>query len=335
MKRRGIITFVVLSIVVFAGLALYGDFPELFEEISSFPVAYWSMALGLALANYAIRMVRWHYYLKLLEIETGMWTSIAIFMSGLSMAISPGRVGELAKSYFLRDKLGVPVALSSPAVVTERITDLIAVLLLSSWGLMLVPYGWAVALVILSALGLFIFFLVSPWGSEKALRLPLPRRWKPFLNTSRDAFRRVCSSKPLAIAVFLGALAWFAEGCGLWLVLRGLDTPAPLSHAVSIYAAATLLGAVTMLPGGLVGTEGGMVALLQRLDLTRTQASSATFIIRVCTLWFAVALGLVALVYVQVYMPKRGPQEAGSLSGHSDISDGTTQGAGGGTPGGQ
>ena len=305
MKRRGLISFVLLAILVFVGLALYGDLPELFGQISSLPVAYWFMALGLALFNYVFRLVRWQFYLRLLGIRIGLWPSTAIFLSGLSMAISPGRVGELAKSYYLKEKHDVPAALSSTAVIAERITDLMAVLLLSLWGLTLVPYGWTVAVVVLVGFALFIVFVVSPWGSERLLRLPFPRRWRPSLNTSRDAFRQVFSVRPLAIAVLLGVLAWFAEGAALWLVLRGLDTPLSLGHAISIYSAATLLGAVTMLPGGLVGTEVGMVALLQQLDLTPTQASSATFIIRVCTLWFAVAIGVLALLYVQLHMQRK------------------------------
>ena len=320
MKRRGLIIFAVLGMVVFLGLAFYGDLPEVLGQISSFPLSYWIMALGLALANYLFRLARWHYYLKLLGIKIGIGASAAVFMSGLSMAISPARLGELAKSYFLREKRDVPVALSAAAVVAERITDLVAVLLLSLWGLTLVPYGWAVALVILAGFGLFILFVVSPWGSAKLLRLPLPRRWRPFLTTSRDAFQQVFSLKPLAAAMTLGVLAWFAEGCALWLVLRGLDVTGSLGQAVSIYAVATLLGAITMLPGGLVGTEGGMVALLRQLGLTNTQASAATFIIRLCTLWFAVLIGLLALAYVQLYMPRKVHEGIETLTLYPDTS---------------
>ena len=284
----------------------------------SFPVAYWFMALGLAFANYFLRLLRWHYYLRFLGIRIGIGPSTAIFMSGLCMAISPGRLGELSKSYFLKEKLDVPIALSSTAVIAERITDLAAVLILSLWGLTHVPYGWVVAIVLLALFGIFALLVLSPWGSERLLRLPLPRRWKPFLSTSRDAFQQVFSLKPLTIAVGLGILAWLAEGCALWVVLRGLDVSGSLGQAISIYAVATLLGAITMLPGGLVGTEGGMVALLQRLDLSKTHASTATFIIRLCTLWFAVLIGVIALVYVQAYIHKGSVQNNDQLPSHYD-----------------
>ena len=304
MKRRDLITFALLGIVVFAGLAFYGDLPELLDQLFEFPAVYWLMALGLALVNYVIRWIRWHYYLHLLGIKPGVWISSTIFVSGLAMAISPGRVGELAKSYYLKEKLDVPVSRSSAAVITERFTDMIAILLLSSWGLFLVPFGWIAFPLVLIFAAMLIIFLVSPWGTEKVQMLPVPKGLKSFLFTSREAFQQVLSPKPLVLAVALSLLAWLAEGTAMWLVLQGLDTSVSYGEAVSIYAAATLLGALTLLPGGLVGTEGGMIALLLQADLSNTEATTATFIIRICTLWFAVGIGILGMAYVQFMLPK-------------------------------
>ena len=310
MKRRGILLFVILAVAVFAGLAFYGDFPELIDQIADFPVRFWLAALGLAAANYVLRLVRWHYYMHVLKIPVGLVSSGLIFVAGLSMAISPGRVGELAKSYFLRERAGVPVSRSSAAVVAERVMDLVGVLLLSVWGLFLVPYGWAAAILVIAGVAAFFLLCVSSWGSAKVLALPLPARWKPFLTNARDSIRQLSGPRELAVVLPLSVVAWFMEGLAMWVVLQGLGAPGSLGEAVSIYAAATLLGAISLLPGGLVGTEGGMIALLGRLDMSRTTASSATFIVRVCTLWFAIALGVLALVYLQ-FQPSNKERESG------------------------
>ena len=179
MKRRGILLFVILAVAVFAGLAFYGDFPELIDQIADFPVRFWLAALGLAAANYVLRLVRWHYYMHVLKIPVGLASSGLIFVAGLSMAISPGRVGELAKSYFLRERAGVPVSRSSAAVVAERVMDLVGVLLLSVWGLFLVPYGWAAAILVIAGVAAFFLLCVSSWGSAKVLALPLPHAGSP------------------------------------------------------------------------------------------------------------------------------------------------------------
>ena len=69
-----------------------------------------------------------------------------------------------------------------------------------------------------------------------------------------------------------------------------------LIQALPIYAVATLVGAVTALPGGMIGTEGSMLALLQQSGAAKSAASASTVLIRLVTLWFAVAIGLLALL---------------------------------------
>jgi uncharacterized protein (TIRG00374 family) len=74
-----------------------------------------------------------------------------------------------------------------------------------------------------------------------------------------------------------------------------------------IYAGASLLGAITLLPGGLGATAGSMTSLAQLLmGVNATVAAAATLLVRVCTLWFAIVLGGIALLVFGV------PQEGAS-----------------------
>ena len=56
-----------------------------------------------------------------------------------------------------------------------------------------------------------------------------------------------------------------------------------------------LVGAISVLPGGLGSTEATMVGLLASQGVPFEIAIVATGVVRVTTLWFAVALGLLAL----------------------------------------
>jgi uncharacterized protein (TIRG00374 family) len=69
-----------------------------------------------------------------------------------------------------------------------------------------------------------------------------------------------------------------------------------LSSATFIYAFSTIFGALTLLPGGIGTTEGSMTGLLTLQGIPIVDAAAATFVIRVCTLWFAVAVGALVLV---------------------------------------
>jgi len=300
LKRIGlrwhhVVPMVLVGAVVFAALVIYGDIPELSRSLRQFPLSYLLIVLALSLANYLLRLVRWIYYLRILSVDIPLWHNILIFFSGFSMTISPGKVGDLAKCYLLSEAHQVPVSRSSPALIMERVTDLVAVFTLSACGVTVLPSrlviigGAAVAIV---AVALGVILVVS---HGLLLRLSLVRRWETQIAESRENLKRLLSGQALIVGVTLAVLAWLCEGVGLWFVLRGLDADLSLVRAVSVYASATLIGALVLLPGGVIGTETSMVGLLRGMDAKRADASAATIIIRLCTLWFAVLIGFAAL----------------------------------------
>ena len=286
----------VLTVGVFVALVGYGDFGGTIDEIGNLPISYLLAGLGLALSNYLLRFLRWAFYLKVLKIEVPVDISALVFLSGLAMSITPGKAGELVKCYLLNSKTQVPVSRSAPVVVMERLTDVISVIILGLTGFVLLPVPvivvLAVALVV-SVIGL-MFAL-----SRHALRLtglPILSKWSELLRDSQEGFKELAAPRVMVVGVAIGAVAWFAEGLALWVILRGIGSEIDLVRALPIYAAATLVGAVTALPGGLVGTEGSMLAFLQQSGVTRAGASAGTVLIRLVTLWFAVLVGLLALL---------------------------------------
>jgi len=64
-------------------------------------------------------------------------------------------------------------------------------------------------------------------------------------------------------------------------------------EAIFIYAAGTIVGSLSMLPGGLGGTEAVLIWLLQTLDIPPATATTAALIVRLFTLWLAVLVGMV------------------------------------------
>ena len=303
---------ILLTVVVFVGLFSYGDFRDLGGQLSRFPVSYLLAALGLAFANYALRFLRWSYYLHFLKIDVPFASSLLVFLAGLAMAITPGKAGELIKSYLLRDRVGVPIAESAPVVVMERLTDVIAVVLLALMGLALLPLQ--VLLVVAVVLGLIagIVALILTRRGDRIFDLPLIRRFGSSLRTSAQGMRRLTGPRPMVVAGILGLGAWFSEGLALWVVLEGLDAHVSLLRALSIYAAATLVGAVSALPGGLIGTEGSMLAMLRQSEVTKGAATAGTLLVRLATLWFAVALGMLALLFLNRLRPSANLQQCGS-----------------------
>lgn len=289
-----------LTIAVFGGLLAYGDFRQVGRTLFESPAAYagFAAAAALAVVNYALRYLRWSMYLRALGIEVPASVSAPVFVAGLALSITPGKVGELLKSVWLNQRTGVPVAASAPAVVMERLTDVISVAMLGLVGVLLLPTAIALVIGALLIVGLALGLLAASRYGAKALELPVLRRWREPLAQSQDGMRRLMSPRVLAPAVALGFLAWAAEGLALWVIVLGLGDQVAVGVALPISAAAALLGAVTALPGGLVGFEGSMVALLGQAGLPAATAALATLLTRLATLWLAVLVGGLAWLWL-------------------------------------
>src|SRR5690606_26192436 len=135
-----------LGVAVFAAMSVYADVNELGSRLAGFGWWAFAAALALALANYAVRFARWSLYLRATAIAAPPRVSALVFLSGFALSVTPGKVGELIKSYLLRETCEVPIARSAPIVVAERVTDLLALLVLSVVGV--AAYGIAGELVV-------------------------------------------------------------------------------------------------------------------------------------------------------------------------------------------
>ena len=289
-----------LTVGVFAGLLAYGDFRQVGRTLFESPAAYagFAAAAGLAVVNYGLRYLRWSMYLRALGLSVPASVSVPVFVAGLALSITPGKVGELLKSVWLHQRTGVPVATSAPAVVMERLTDVISVALLGMTGALLLPPAVALTIGALLVIGLAVGLLAASRYGARALDLPVLRRWREPLGQSQDGLRRLMSPRLLLAAVALGFLAWAAEGLALWVIVLSLGDEVAVGIALPISAAAALLGAVMALPGGLVGFEGSMVALLGQAGLPAATAALATLLTRLATLWLAVIVGGLAWLWL-------------------------------------
>jgi glycosyltransferase 2 family protein len=182
--------------------------------------------------------------------------------------------------------------------------DGMAMLLLAAAGLFAFPNTTArvVAALVLAVFTLFIIVVqVRPlalWAIGVGERLPVVKRFAGELHTFYESVRTVFGLRNLLFALTVGAICWAAEGAAYYVVLLGFGAPASgetLLVAIFIFCISTVIGAAVAMPGGLGGVEGSLVALsVQILALTTATATAAALLIRFCTLWFGVLIGVVS-----------------------------------------
>jgi uncharacterized membrane protein YbhN (UPF0104 family) len=262
------------------------------------------VALGFSLAagNYVLRVVRWHYYLSCIDVSLPVGESAVIFLSGFVMSVTPGKVGEVFKSLLLYESRGVSMVRSAPIVVAERLTDLIALVMLTALGSLTFEHGPAIAATgAVGVAGLVAVCAYRPLGElllSVGEKLPLISKISHRLREAYESLLSMLRPAPLLLGTLIALMAWGMECGALYAIVHGFPgVKLPWLAAVFAYSASTIAGAVAMMPGGLGVTEGSMTAFLQALGgktMPPAVASAATILVRVATLWFAVAIGLAA-----------------------------------------
>ena len=257
-------------------------------------------ALLMSLLNYSIRFMRWSRYLKLMGYELPWAEHLRIYLGGFALTTTPGKAGEALRGVLLKP-WGVGYPQSFAALVSERISDLISVVLLTLAGLASHPDAKGV---VLGGGIMILAFMLLLYQENIVLQIAdkVGRVSRQMAHVLRHVasllseIRRCHGPGLFTVALALGVLAWFAEAYAFYWILVLLKPGITLSFATFVYALSMLTGAVSLLPGGLGSAEAVMVSLLAWKGFSIPDAVAATVLIRTATLWFAVFLGLVSLL---------------------------------------
>jgi uncharacterized protein (TIRG00374 family) len=292
---RSLLIAIALGAAVAILLAATASLPATLDTLAHF---HWRLGPAIVVAifaSWALRFAKWHFYLRRLEIRLPWWPSLQVFLAGFTMAISPGKLGEVLKAVLVRGLVGTPVSRTASAVMAERLTDVAGLVLLGALGVTALPHGLLLLGGIALALVVAVAVLRVPGVGRPAQRL-LPRRVVEPLRLFVQGGRALLTARTLTVALGLSIVSWFLECLAFALVLDGLGVPLPLRAATFVYAFASLAGAVSMLPGGLGVAEGSLTALLVSLGTPLPEAAAATLLIRGASLWLAVTLGAVTVL---------------------------------------
>jgi uncharacterized protein (TIRG00374 family) len=259
-----------------------------------------TLVLGLSLLNYLLRAVRWQGLCRAMALRLPFGRNTLYYVAGFAFTITPGKLGEVIRLWLLRRDCGAAYERTLGLLVMDRVSDAVPLLALCLVGASrFAGQAWSLAAVTVMVLGSLALVLRPLWLAllVKAAYARLRRAPRLFARLLRllRALQALVALRVLAQSLFLGLLGWSAEVLGAWLVLHGLGAEVDLAATAFVFAFGMLVGAIPLFPGGVGGAEGTMVALLVLLGVDPATALTATALIRLATLGFAVVLGFLAL----------------------------------------
>lgn len=119
--------FLIAALALFYGIDPVNAFTLVREIPSSTLIA----VILLVSTGYMLRFLRWQLFLGRIDVSVPGFKSLTVFLAGLTMSITPARIGEPGKSLLLKRSVGAPPASTATVVIIERVTDLLGLLFLA------------------------------------------------------------------------------------------------------------------------------------------------------------------------------------------------------------
>lgn len=258
------------------------DLRQVAREASKASLGFLALAVVAELASVLLRAYRWRVMLR--TVREGIPFAPLLRATVVGFAITgvvPGRVGEVARPYFLARWMGLPFTPLLASVVLERGMDLVALVLLwagfllfgradvAEAGASLLPLFDGLTYGVLAAFaagGAFLWWLIPHRDAferrvESHPRL-LKRKWLHkavhlllAFAQGLGTFRR---KRDIASVLGLSLATWGVLALACWAILEALHIDLPWSAGVLLIVFVAL-GASIPTPGGV----GGVHKLIQ------------------------------------------------------------------------
>lgn len=292
----------VLGLLTFIAVTLYSDTSQLVKAALVFPWLIMIPVLALRVVNWAIRFGKWYFYVRVVGVHNlKLSDALITFLSGLAMAASPGKIAEVLKAFIIRNMTGAPVATTLPTIAAERLSDGIAVLLLSVGSAAIVEPKYmpaafgalaliTVGIIILAIRPLCLAFL------NGLSRVPVVGRYIGHFRAFYESSYKIVQLPNLIIGVGTGLVANTLDGVGVFLILIALGRPATTETffwALLAISFSVVTGSVSGLPSGVGASDLTITGVLLLAGLSKPEAGFATLLARFVQSWWGVLVGLI------------------------------------------
>tara|TARA_B110000495_G_C22983178_1_gene578183 strand:- start:220 stop:897 length:678 start_codon:yes stop_codon:yes gene_type:complete len=216
------------------------------------------------------------------------------------LSATPGQLGELIKSKLLKNKFDIPISKTAPLIFIERIYDLIGAIIVSSFGISYIESGNTILLIFTIILFSLIILLRSKIVFTKFLslfeKINFLRNKITNISDIYESIQPSLNPKIFLSSTLLSIIYWMLIGTSSYFVLLALEiNTINYFHMISIYSSSIIIGAVSLIPGGVGVAEGSITGLLSLGGVEISIAFVIGILVRVFTLWYGVIIGFILL----------------------------------------
>jgi len=298
---KSIIMFIIL-IIIYLGFIFTSDITKIQNNIEKIEILDLILIIGLWSIAILVRTFRWHFFLKEIDNKVPFRTNIIYYLSGFALALSPGRLGEIIRSPYLKKNYNISISKSASIVFVERFYDLLGIIIVLTIGLIFVEFDRTVVLapIVLVIILLLVFknkFLFSKI-LEKLSKIKRLKNIQSSYEESYDSIHKLIKTKFIILGIVTSTATYFFQTLAVYLIILSLSGIITIQKIFVIYPTSMFASAITLIPGGIGVFEGGMIGLLSIYGLNYEIAITTSILIRIIGLGFFSAIGMICLRYI-------------------------------------
>ena len=286
--------------------------------------------LPFTMLSYGLRVLRWHFLVRRLAPSIRLTESIYSQVVGFAFSPTPGRVAELYKLKLIERWSEQPAVRFLPAVIVERLSDVVAFASLAvvgsvlSWSSVIVGQR-TVALVVLG-IGAILLVGIYRYGFHRlggplesiltsavlrqrifklGERIPAVARFLALTGQLRAGGARMSDPATLVMAIAFVTLGRVGDSVVLWKLAAIVGVQVPFSLAIFMIGTSGLVGGITFSPGGLGATEASLIGLVVARGADLGTGMMVALGTRALIYWLWVAIGLVVFLAGQIYLKRQ------------------------------
>lgn len=284
----------VISLVV---LVLAADPTGLGHALARFPLGLVPVVVLLSVATYVLQGLQWQPLLRELGTRLRTRDTVLLSLAGQATAMLP--LGELTRAVLLADAAAVSLGGVVATITVQELVYMVVLMLAALPGIVEFPQAAPAILVAAGGtLAVFTVLVVAPVtrGVIRVVeRTPCLRRVSGQVEDLHGATVVLVRRRGTYAWSVLAMVRVGVSVAALWLVLDGL-APGIVGwrEAAVIFAISTIVGAVSLIPGGVGAYEASMFGLLVVAGLNPGIAAAVALLHRLVDRVPATLLGFVA-----------------------------------------
>jgi len=290
---------ILILIVIYVAFLLSTDITKVQNNLKTMNYSYLLIAIGLWASGNFIRVIRWHLFLKEIEDKVPFKENVLYYLAGFAFLLSPGRLGEIIRSPYIKRDYGISIPKTASIVFVERFYELLGIVIVLSVGLVFTEFQRTILLVPLTVIVVAIvvfknkkllFNLVN-----KISKIRLLKNISTNFEESYNTIVKLSKPKFFVIGTITSTIRAFLMGLAVYFLVLSLSAKLSFEEVLVIFPASQLVAALSMIPGGIGIFDGGIVGLFFAFNVPYDIAITTTILIRIIGIGLFSVIGLIFL----------------------------------------